>query len=177
MSTEIVQKELIPPERKILEYLEAIAKIRECRERGLKVILAQGAFDIVHIGHLDYLRSAKKHGDVLFVGVENDENIRSNKGEKRPANSLQERLDFLSEFQCVDFVFGFQDTPKYGEESFNTYVKRFSQLNPGSIAVSGWDPNLETKKLQVESAGVNLTIVNFNIRDSSTRLLNMIGYE
>lgn len=171
-------KEFQLPESKILKYSEAASKIKEFRERGLNVFLCQGAFDIVHIGHINYIRSAKKFCDILFVGVERDEVIRINKGKGRPANNLSDRLDFLSELQSVDFVFAFEDVVQYGNtESLDTYIRRYKDLSPNAIAVSSWDPNIEAKKLQAEQSGIKLVIVRYGTPDeSSTRLLKLIGY-
>ena len=177
-----MSKELSPgheqsvSEAKILSYQDAITKIRESKERSLRVILALGVLDIVHIGHIEYLRAAKDAGDLLFVGIENDETVRLNKGKNRPFNSLQDRLDFLTELQSVDFVFAFENTANYGRD-VDMYTRRYRELNPSAIAVSNWDPNVNLKKLQADDAGVELLLMDLERRNSSTRLLKMIGYE
>ncbi len=161
---------------KILSYEQARQKIREYREKGLKVVLAQGIFDIVHNGHIEYLRAAKKAGDLVIVGIENDETVKLNKGQSRPFNNLDERLEFLTEFQSVDFVFGFEGTPNYGQD-VEFYTRRYRQLNPTAIAVSSWDPNIDLKRRQANEAGVELLIIDHGRRNSTTKLLEMLGYE
>ncbi len=118
-------------ERKILAYSAAVSKIRETRNGGLRAILALGVFDVVHNGHLAYLRSAKSAGDLLFVGVENDAAVKLNKGISRPFNILIDRLEFLSQLQAVDFCFGFENTPTYDDpKSAEIYIRRYRELNP-----------------------------------------------
>ena len=163
-------------ESKILGFQEASRKIQEIKNLGLRVILAQGVFDIVHIGHVEYFRAAKQAGDILFVGIENDETVHLNKGPNRPFFTFKDRLEFLTEFCSVDFIFGFENIPDYGK-SVDMYVHRYKKLKPTAVAVSSWDPNLKLKKRQAKEAGIELAIITHNKRESSTRLLQMIGYE
>lgn len=163
-------------ERKILNYQEAIQGVHMSKEKDLRVILASGTFDVVHLGHIDYLRSAKLAGDLLFVGVENDECVCLNKGNKRPANRLCDRLKLLSELQLVDFVFGYTDVAIYGKTP-EIYVQRYKELNPNLVAVNKFDPHLDFKRTIAKEAGVELLIINSEKRDSTSRLLEIIGYE
>lgn len=165
-------------EKKILSYPEAVSKIRESKEQGLTTILALGVFDVLHVGHLEYLRNAKLAGDLLFVGIENDLGISLNKGPSRPFNNLNDRLEFLSQLQMVDFAFGFDDSLRYDDpESRDAYIRRYKELNPSAIATGTWDSSLEIKKIQADVAGVRLLCLDLPKRDSTTRLLKVIGYE
>jgi len=77
-----------------------------------KVVFTNGCFDILHIGHLRYLEEAKKLGDILVVGVNSDESVKRLKGEKRPINKLNERMEMLAGLKPVDYVTYFEeDTP------------------------------------------------------------------
>ncbi len=80
---------------------------RRCREQGKRIVFTNGCFDILHRGHVSYLNRAKELGDVLFVGVNSDESVRRLKGEGRPVNALEDRLQVLSALSCVDLVAGF----------------------------------------------------------------------
>ncbi len=77
-----------------LEELEQ--ECRRWREQGLVVVLANGAFDMLHVGHLRYLAAAKALGDVLVVAVNSDASVRQSKGELRPIVPEGERLEILS---------------------------------------------------------------------------------
>lgn len=79
------------------------------RDRNFKLIVTNGCFDILHKGHLELLRFCKSQGDRLLVAVNSDESIKRLKGESRPVKRLDERLDILSELECVDFLIPFGD--------------------------------------------------------------------
>ena len=74
------------------------------RGLGCKIVLTQGSYDMVHIGHARYLEEAKRHGDFLVVGVDSDEKIRHRKGPERPVVPQGERLEMLTHLRCVDVV-------------------------------------------------------------------------
>jgi D-beta-D-heptose 7-phosphate kinase/D-beta-D-heptose 1-phosphate adenosyltransferase len=92
---------------------EAVALLKI---QGKKIVFTNGCFDILHSGHVSYLKGAKARGDVLIVGLNNDESIKRLKGESRPINKLQDRVEVLSELSCIDFIIPFgkagDDTPK-----------------------------------------------------------------
>lgn len=71
---------------------------------GLKVVLTQGSWDLMHVAHKRYIAKARSHGDVLVVGVDSDEKIRSRKGEDRPLVPQVERLEMLAALRSVDVV-------------------------------------------------------------------------
>ncbi len=74
------------------------------RGLGCKIVLTQGSYDMVHIGHARYLEEAKRHGDFLIVGVDSDEKIKHRKGPDRPVVPQEERLEMLTHLRCVDVV-------------------------------------------------------------------------
>ena len=89
---------------KILPPEQLPPKIAAARQKGQKIVLTQGSFDLVHIGHGRYLAEAKRHGDVLFVGVDSDAKVRQRKGPERPVVPEEERLEMLSYLEPVDYV-------------------------------------------------------------------------
>ena len=72
---------------------------------GCKIVLTQGTYDMVHIGHARYLEEARRNGDFLIVGVDSDEKVRFRKGPERPVVPQEERLEMLTHLRCVDVVF------------------------------------------------------------------------
>lgn len=84
--------------------------VTNLRREGKKVVLTNGCFDILHIGHVRYLKNAKKIGNILVVGVNGDESTRIIKGQGRPIIPEQERAEILSALECVDYVIIFQET-------------------------------------------------------------------
>lgn len=87
-------------------------ELEEARAQGKKLVFTNGCFDILHVGHLRYLKEAKQLGDLLFVGVNTDASVRRLKGESRPIVSEAERSEMLLGLEAVDFVCLFdEDTP------------------------------------------------------------------
>ncbi len=76
---------------------------------GRRVVLANGCFDILHVGHVRYLEAARQLGDVLVVAINDDESVRRLKGNGRPIMSIQERCLLVSALECVDYVFSFSE--------------------------------------------------------------------
>lgn len=92
-------------EQKILHTIEPLpALIAEYRKQGKKIVLTQGVFDLVHIGHARYCAEAKNYGDVLIVGVDSDEKVKARKGPDRPVVPQEERLEMLTYLRSVDLV-------------------------------------------------------------------------
>lgn len=83
------------------------------RKAGYKIVFTNGCFDIIHRGHVELLRFAKSLGDVLVVGLNDDESVRRLKGKNRPINTLEDRAFVLLSIRWVDFVVPFsEDTPE-----------------------------------------------------------------
>lgn len=84
------------------DSIEAVAQ--KYRAAGKRIVLTQGSFDMLHIGHGRYLTTAKTYGDVLFVGIDSDEKIKKRKGPDRPIVPEDERLEMVSYITAVDHV-------------------------------------------------------------------------
>ena len=97
--------------RRFLPREELAALLAEYREsdRGRRVVLANGCFDLLHAGHVDYLEDAKRRGDVLVVALNTDESVRKLKGEGRPRMTLAERVTLVGALRAVDFVVPFDE--------------------------------------------------------------------
>jgi D-beta-D-heptose 7-phosphate kinase/D-beta-D-heptose 1-phosphate adenosyltransferase len=109
----VVLSESIPmAENGILSQEEAIKLVNVNKKIGKKIVFTNGCFDILHAGHIDYLTKAKELGDILVIGVNDDNSVRRLKGDTRPINSLMNRMQLLEAMQCVDYVVPFsEDTP------------------------------------------------------------------
>lgn len=92
---------------------QAIQAIEKCQLMGEKVVFTNGCFDILHVGHISYLREAREQGDALIVAVNSDESVAALKGPTRPIVPLAERMEMLAALGCVDWVIAFADeTPR-----------------------------------------------------------------
>ena len=83
--------------------------VRTARAEGRRIVFTNGVFDILHPGHLRYLQAARRHGDLLVVGLNSDASVRRNKGPARPINPESERAEVLAALACVDAVSIFDD--------------------------------------------------------------------
>lgn len=91
---------------------ELLADVQEARERRERIVMTNGCFDVLHAGHVAYLEEAKSLGDRLVIAVNDDDSVRRLKGEKRPINTLADRMAVLAGLAAVDWVVPFsEDTP------------------------------------------------------------------
>lgn len=90
-------------------------KITEIKKAGRKVVLSSGSWDMLHVGHMRYLKAAKEKGDFLVVGVDSDKKIKKRKGPDRPVVPEGERLEMLSHLEFVDVLYLKLHTDKEGE--------------------------------------------------------------
>jgi rfaE bifunctional protein nucleotidyltransferase chain/domain len=82
------------------------------RRSGKRVVFTNGVFDILHPGHVRYLKAARQEGDALIVGVNSDRSVKAIKGPTRPITPESERAEILAALECVDAAIVFdQDTP------------------------------------------------------------------
>ena len=102
----------IAENRRVLTREQAVTLIASLRSQGRVVVFTNGVFDLLHPGHLRYLREARALGDALIVGLNADSSVRRNKGPGRPVTPESERAEILSALACVDAVVFFdEDTP------------------------------------------------------------------
>jgi len=92
------------PNRIIRDHSRLSLVVESLKTLGVRIVLAQGSYDLVHIGHARYLEEAKRKGDVLIVGVDEDEKIRSRKGPERPIVPEDERLEMVLHLRSVDIA-------------------------------------------------------------------------
>lgn len=89
---------------KILTLAEAAERAAGIRANGGRLVLTNGCFDLLHVGHVRYLEQAAAMGDFLAVAVNGDQSVQALKGPGRPLNSEEDRAEILAALECVDFV-------------------------------------------------------------------------
>ncbi len=94
---------------KIISLPELARRANAIRTANEKLVLTNGCFDLLHVGHVRYLAQARALGDFLAVALNGDESVRALKGEGRPINSAEDRAEVLAALGCVDFVTIFPD--------------------------------------------------------------------
>lgn len=136
------------------------------RASGKKLVVTNGCFDLLHVGHVSYLEAARNLGDLLLVGLNSDSSVRSLKGEGRPVNTEVDRAIVLAALECVSAVTIFSDTR----------AVRFLELARPDIYVKGGDYTIETldknEREIVEKYNGKIIILPVVPGKSTTALLN-----
>jgi len=145
---------------KLRDLEELIQIVRSEQSAGRTVVFSNGCFDLLHAGHIRYLQGASQEGDVLIVGINGDESVRSLKGPGRPLMPETERAEIISAIGCVDHVLIFPDL---------TVDRILSALQP-DVHAKGTDYSCETvpERETVLAYGGRIAIVG-DPKDHSTR--------
>ena len=139
------------------------------RARGKKLVVTNGCFDILHVGHVTYLQEARQQGDALLVGLNGDASVRQLKGPGRPLNSELDRATILAALQAVDAVCVFPDlraTPFLAAAQPDVYVKG------GDFTV---DQLPQEERDAVEKVGGKILTIGHVPGKSTTALLGKIS--
>jgi len=89
---------------KIKSRKEIVKIVKQLKNKGKKIVFTNGCFDILHIGHIRLLQRAKKLGDILILGLNSDNSIKTLKGPKRPIFNEKEREEILSALEYIDYI-------------------------------------------------------------------------
>lgn len=156
------------PTTKILDRTELVATIEQLRSSGNKIILANGCFDLLHVGHVRYLQGAKDLGGILVVGINSDKQVALLKGVGRPVVTENERAEVISALACVDFVTIF-DEP--------TVTELIYAIRP-DVHTKGTDYAVDTvpEREIVREIGGIVAIVGDPKDHSSTELIGKARY-
>ena len=93
----------------VLSRSDLVARVAEARSAGRTIALANGCFDLLHVGHVRYLDGAAREADVLVVAVNDDDSVRRLKGADRPILAAEHRAELVAALRCVDFVVVFHE--------------------------------------------------------------------
>ena len=151
----------------ILERDQLLAQVAARRQAGGRVVLANGCFDVIHVGHVRYLQAAKELGDVLIVGINSDKQVALLKGAGRPIMGERERAEIVDSIGAVDFVTIF-DEPT---------VESLLLLIKPDVHAKGTDYTEESvpEREVVLSYGGRVAIVGDPKNHSTSQLLGRLG--
>ena len=140
--------------------------IRNYKNDGKKIVFTNGCFDILHVGHIRYLKEARSLGDILVIGINSDKSVKKLKGPLRPVNSLSDRVSILSEIKFVDYVISFEE---------QTPLELVKLIMP-DILVKGGDYTVDNVEglNEVISAGGKVKLLKFHDGYSSTNYIDKI---
>ena len=152
-----------PLQQGVTTELELIELLKQAKASGEKVVMTNGCFDILHSGHVTYLKQAAQLGDRLIVAVNSDDSVSRLKGPSRPINPSQQRMEVLAELSSVDWVVEFtEDTPQ----------RLIEALQP-NILVKGGDYKVEeiAGSESVLANGGDVIILDFVDGVSTTKII------
>ena len=152
---------MLIPADKIEVFCEAL------REAGQQVVFTNGCFDILHAGHVRYLKEARAQGDCLVLGLNSDASVRGLKGPTRPINSELDRAEVVGALKAVDYVVLF------GEQTAENLI---AKVRP-AVYVKGGDYTLDTlpEAKIVQSYGGRVHFVQMVERRSTTNVIKKIS--
>jgi D-beta-D-heptose 7-phosphate kinase/D-beta-D-heptose 1-phosphate adenosyltransferase len=151
----------------VLSVPEAVALVEHLRHDGRIVVFTNGVFDLLHPGHLRYLRHSRGLGDALIVGVNTDGSVRAIKGETRPVTPEGERAEILAALDCVDCDVLFDEETPY---------QLILRLQP-DVLVKGadWSEKDMIGREVVEGRGGRVVRVPFETGYSTTSIIERIA--
>ncbi|MBI2670910.1 adenylyltransferase/cytidyltransferase family protein [Candidatus Woesearchaeota archaeon] len=150
----------------IITLNELVKIVNNLKKQNKKIITTNGVFDILHRGHIDLFKQAKKLGGILIVGVNSDGSVKQNKGDKRPINNEKSRLEVVSSMKYVDYVFLFDEKDPR---------KWLSKIKP-NIHIKGSDYTIESiiEKDVVESNSGKIVLIPIVEGYSTTDIIGRI---
>ncbi len=153
--------------RVVLDRDELARLVREERGRGRTIVLANGCFDLLHVGHVRYLQGAAAEGEVLVVAVNSDDSVARNKGPGRPLQGQDDRVEILAALRCVDYV------TVFGEPTADALIEA---LRP-DVQAKGTDWRAEDvpEAPTVRACGGRIAIVGDPKERSSTGIMRRVA--
>jgi rfaE bifunctional protein nucleotidyltransferase chain/domain/rfaE bifunctional protein kinase chain/domain len=150
----------------LLSHRDLLAIVADHRGRGERIVFTNGCFDVLHRGHVAYLRQARALGDVLIVALNSDESVSRLKGPERPVNPLEDRAGVVGAIDCVDLVTAFsQETP----------AELIEMVRPDVYTKGGdYTPQMLPETPIVERLGGEVRVLDYLSDHSTTAIVGRI---
>lgn len=140
-----------------------VERVKKAKAAGQTVVMTNGCFDILHVGHVKYLEAAKRLGDLLVVAVNTDESVKILKGPTRPLNNCEDRMNMLAALKCVDMVVAFSE---------ETPARLIGKVLPDLLVKGGdYKPEQVAGYEAVTKNGGQVLALDFHQGYSTTRLI------
>jgi rfaE bifunctional protein nucleotidyltransferase chain/domain len=151
---------------KIKSILEVSVIVKKAKQAGKRIITTNGAFDLLHIGHIRNLEMAKSLGDILIVGVNSDKSVRTHKDQFRPIMPEKERAEVIAALDAVDYVFIF---------STQNPIPWLKKIKP-HVHAKGADRTLAEmpERIIVEKYGGTIQFIPYKKGHSTTAIIKKI---
>ncbi len=151
---------------KILDRETLKEKLDALKKQGKKIAFTNGCFDILHVGHVRYLKEAKKTADILVLALNSDSSVRQIKGEKRPLVPQAERAEIIAALEFIDFVTIFDE---------QTPLELIKLLKPDVLIKGGdWPEDKVVGREEIKKWGGQLTLIPEIIGKSTTNIIDKI---
>lgn len=151
---------------KILDRNTLKNELDPLRKKGKKIAFTNGCFDILHIGHVRYLREAKKTADILVLALNSDASVKKIKGEKRPLVPQKDRAEIMAALEFIDFVTIFDET---------TPLELINLLKPDVLIKGGdWAQDKVVGRDEIKKWGGKLTLIPEIKGKSTTSIVDKI---
>src|SRR5882762_5256921 len=155
-------------DQKIVPLERLRQRANDLRAAGKEIVATNGCFDLLHVGHVRYLKAARALGDALIVGINSDESVRSLKGANRPVNNQSDRAEIVAALECVDLVAIFPEER----------ATKFLQFAAPDIYVKGGDYKKETLNSEetavLKEIGAKIEILPLEKGYSTSELLGRL---
>ena len=151
----------------VLSREELVQRVAAAKENGARIVLANGCFDVLHVGHVRYLAGARELGDVLIVGINSDQQVVAQKGPGRPVLPAAERAEIVSALESVSYVTIFEEP---------TVEQLLLALKP-DVHAKGTDYTTDTvpERDVVRSYGGKVAIVGDPKDHSTSEIISRLG--
>lgn len=152
---------------RIVTREELVQRIQSLRHTASPIVLANGCFDVLHVGHIRYLQGARALGQLLIVGINSDDQVRRLKGAGRPVSSERERAEIVASLECVDLVTIFPEP---------TVAELLLAIRP-DIHAKGTDYSVDTvpERAVVRSYGGRVAIVGDPKNHSTSEMIGRLS--
>lgn len=151
---------------KIVSWDTLKRRVEDLHAQGKKAAITNGCFDILHVGHIRYLREAKKQGDILILALNSDKSVRAIKGAKRPIVPQEERADLLAALESVDYVTIFEES---------TPAALIDYIQPDVLVKGGdWQEEQLAGRETIKNRGGHIAIIPSVPGASTTNIIDKI---
>ena len=149
-------------EENILSLDSLLLEINKHRNNSKRIVFTNGCFDILHVGHVQYLHQAKKLGDILIVAINSDNSVKLNKGPSRPINSFEDRACIIASLESVDYVIKFEE---------ETPINLIKKITPDFLVKGG---DYKNKQVAGQDFAKELVLIDFVSGKSTTNIIKQI---